>query len=278
MSLESELKRRNGVARTTEIQRLGYTQHAIREAVRAGKVVRPQRGWLAIPGQDPELIFAARHGVVLSCITQATRLGLWVLRVDRPHVAGSLTARNTSAPDCTVHWRKPLVPRQPSLLTDHLENVLDVVAACQPFEVALAIWDSAMQKNLIDYHALKMLPLRGRSTALLAECTPFADSGLESIVRTRLRWLPVPVRIQATVRGRRVDVLIGDRLVLQIDGKHHQGVQRASDMEHDAELIQHGYTVLRMNYAQIVYKWAEVEARILGAIARGKHLAVGGRH
>ncbi|QZY53490.1 endonuclease domain-containing protein [Leucobacter tenebrionis] len=172
-----------------------------------------------------------------------------------------------------VHWHTPLVPRSPELLTDHLENVLDCVARCRPHDESLAVWDSALQRQLTDYPKLATLPLSPRARKILLECTPFADSGLESLFRSRLRWLRVPVRAQSWLHGHRVDFLIGDRLVIQIDGRDHVGRQRTSDNEHDAELRLRGYHVIRVGYEQIVYRWHEVETMILEAIARGLHLA-----
>lgn len=273
MSLEFELKRRGGIARTSTLIDRGFTQYALRTAFRAAKIVRPQRGWVALPDADHQLTFAAQHSVVLTCVTEAVRLGLWVSQANEMHVAGSLTARRTTAPGCCVHWSKPLVQRSPDLLTDHLENVLNLVADCQPHEAALAIWDSALQKNLTDYPALASLPLSRRARGLLAECTPFADSGLETIFRARLRWLRIPIRPQAWAYGHRVDFLIGARLVVQIDGRQHAGAQRVSDMAHDAELNRRGYHVIRVSYAQVMYEWEAVESAVLQSIARGQHLA-----
>jgi very-short-patch-repair endonuclease len=201
MSVEQSLLTEGGVARTSRLLRLGHSPHQIRRSIASGEASRPRRGWLALASADPELVLAARHGVVLSCVTQAARLGLWVLRRDELHVA---------AP-------------------------------------------------------------RGRK--LLLECTPFSDSGLESIFRTRLRWLRIPVRPQCWAHGRRVDFLIGDRLVVQIDGRDHVGRQRTDDNEHDAELTLRGYHVIRVGYEQVVHRWREVEAMILEALARGLHLA-----
>lgn len=273
MHLEHELSQRNGIMRSAALQELGHSPHELRRALAARRVVRPQRGWIALPSADPELVFAARHHVVLTCVSQASRLGLWVLDDDRSHVAGAQTARKSTAPNCRIHWRTPLVPRAPGRLTDPIENVLAQVAACQPHDAALAIWDSALNKKLIDIHALESLPLRGAARQLLEHCSPFADSGIETLFRTRLRWLGIPLRTQVWVHGRRVDVLIGDRLVVQIDGKQHAGAQREQDRRHDAALLQRGYYVIRIGYAQIMHDWSSVQEAVLGAVARGLHLS-----
>src|SRR5690606_13121719 len=133
-------------------------------------------------------------------------------------------------------WGEPLIPRDPDLLIDPIENVLAYIAECEPYEQALATWDSAFNKGLVEMAAMSRRPLKPRARRLLADATPFADAGLETYLRVRLRWLRVPLRIQAWIHGHRVDVLIGARLVIQIDGGHHVGAQRSEDIKHDAEL------------------------------------------
>lgn len=272
MTIREDVHERGGVALASQILACGYTPHTVKKAVVAGLVTRPRRGWLALPNADPQLLFAVRHGVILSCITQAKRLGLWVLNHDRPHVAVPKRGRTVSVPDGVVHWRRALVPRPPEMLADHIENVLDCVASCQPHNTALAIWDSALQQGLTDYRALSTLPLRGRANALLGECSPFADSGLETMFRTRLKWLRVRIHAQTWIHGHLVDFLIGECLVVQIDGATHTGPQRSKDIRHDAELLQLGYRVIRLSYAQVVHQWPETQDVICGAIARGLHL------
>lgn len=273
MSILREIQDRGGVALTSHLTALGYSPHNIKVATRTGQVFRPRRGWLALRNADPELLFAARHGVILSCITQARRLGLWVLAEDAMHVATPRRGFKVQLPDCAVHWHRPPLLRSPETLTDPVENMLDCVAYCQPHDTALAIWDSALEKGLTDYLTLKSLPLRPSARLILEESSPFADSGLESIFRTRLKWLDVSIRPQSWILGHRVDFLIGDRLVVQIDGKQHAGAQRVQDTLHDDELDRRGYHVIRVGYALVVHNWPAVQDQILSAISRDKHLA-----
>lgn len=272
MNLTETLANEGGAMRSSTVLALGFSDHAVRAHIRAGLVTRPRRGWLALPTLAPHLLFALTHGVVLTCVTAATLKGLWVLDGTTSHVAAP-RGHHIKAQGIIVHRRQPLKLRPPAMLVDHLENLLDCVAACLPHEEALAIWDSALQKNLIDLPSLTTLPFKGRARTVLAECTPFSDSDLESIFRTRLRWLRVSIRPQAWLHGHRVDFLIGDRLVVQIDGKQHEGAQRASDRAHDAELMKRGYSVIRVGYAEVVYDWSSLEASILDIVARKLHLA-----
>nr|WP_274635660.1 DUF559 domain-containing protein [Microbacterium bovistercoris] len=235
--------------------------------------MRERRVWVALPDADTELRFAARAGAVLSCVTQAKRLGLWVLEASKVHVACGAHAGMVAAVGAVVHRFAPLVPRDPDALADPIENVLQAVALCQPYEAALAVWDSAMNKSLVDRKKLERLAFRGQARELVKAVVPFHDSGLETFIYPRLRWLKVPIHAQSWLYGHRVDFLIGQRLVLQIDGGHHIGAQRAADLAHDAELMLRGYFVIRVGYDEIINHWPEVQDRILAAVAQGLHLA-----
>lgn len=242
-------------------------------AVATGRLVRVRKGWLATPDADPALVAAARSGVVLTCVTQASRLGLWVLHDGVPHVAAPAHSGAVRVARAHVHWAEPPVPRHPDALEDPIENVLILAAGCQPHERALAIWESAFNRALVGVESLRRLPLGPAARRLLEEARPWADSGLESFVPPRLKWMRLPVRSQIWIGGHHVDFLIGDRLVLQIDGGTHVGVQREKDIAHDARLALMGYHVIRVGYGQVVHRWHEVQDTIMRAVAQGLHLA-----
>jgi very-short-patch-repair endonuclease len=264
---------RGGVVRTAMLVDDGFSRRAIAAAVAAGALSVPRRGWIAAHDADPALVAAARAGVVLTCVTRAKRLGLWVLDQDGPHVGAPPSASRLALSAATVHWAVPAVPRAPGQLEDGILNTLLLVASCQPYEAALAVWESALNRGLVAKDELTRLPLRPCARRLLEDASPFSDSGLETFVVVRLRWLRVPIRVQIWISGHRVDFLIGDRLVLQADGGHHVGVQRASDVAHDAALTLLGYHVIRVTYPHIVDRWHEVQDLIMRAIAQGLHRA-----
>ncbi|MFT4212775.1 MAG: DUF559 domain-containing protein [Microbacterium sp.] len=263
-----------GVARPTVLAREGHSRYRVGQALDAGLLVRVRRDWVATPSADPQLIAAARNGVVLSCVTMARRLGLWVAEAPAlPHVAHPGHGRVARLPGAVVHWQHPVVPRHPDALEDTVQNVLMTVACCQPYERAKAIWESALNKRLVELSALARLPWTGTARVLAVEVTPWADSGLETLFVVRLRWMGLPIRTQIWIRGHRVDILIGDRLVVQIDGGHHVGAQRAEDIRHDAELTLMGYHVIRVGYDQVMHCWHEVQDLIMQAVAQGLHRA-----
>lgn len=160
-------------------------------------------------------------------------------------------------------------------LQDAVENVLWAIADCLPFEEALAVWESALRKGLVSIEAMRRLPLSPAGRRLCAQATPWSDSGLESFVGPRLRWLGVSITPQVWVCGHRIDFLIGARLALQIDGGHHVGAQRAADIAHDAQLMLLRYHVIRVGYFQVVDAWHEVQDLVMRAVAQGLHRADG---
>jgi very-short-patch-repair endonuclease len=262
------------VARTRDLRDRGLRRAQFESALRSGALVRVRNGWIAVRDADPMLVLAAKQGVVLSCLTQAKRLGLWV-HEQNPilHVAVTPGASGGHADGIRVHWAKPLIPRAPGILVDPIENVLAIVAECEPYEQALATWDSALNKGLVELEALENLPLRPQARRLLDEATPFADAGLETYLRPRLRWLRLPLRVQIWIAGHRVDALLGERLVLQTDGGHHVGAQRSEDIRHDAALRLMGYHVIRVSYSQMMSEWPMVQDLIMRAVAQGLHRA-----
>ena len=103
--------------RVSALMDAGASRHTIATARECGTLVRVTRGWVALPGADDLLVGAARRGVVLTCVTQAARLGLWVLASGpRPHVSASPHAGRAPTQEAVVHRHRPLVPRHP----DHL--------------------------------------------------------------------------------------------------------------------------------------------------------------
>jgi very-short-patch-repair endonuclease len=285
MHIHERVREAGGITRSSDLRRQGCSNRALTAAVAAGALIRPRNGWLAVPDVDPELFAAARAGVVLTCVTQARRLGLWVLAEDHPHVAAPAHSgavridvhppghRRAGARKATVHWGRPIVPRHPGSLVDPIENVLAVIAACRPHEEALAVWESALNRGLVDQLVLRRLPFAGRARELSTEASPFSGSGLESFVVPRLRWLRVRIIPQVWIAGHRVDFLIGERLVLQVDGGTHVGSQREEDIRHDAQLMLLGYHVVRVGYRQVTEDWPAIQDVLARAVAQGLHRA-----
>lgn len=244
-------------------------------AITADIVRRTRRVWLYAPTVDAGRLAAVRVGGRLSCVSAAKRLGLWVPSAGGIHIALPRHASRVDAGAHTLHWSQGPVPADSRASQEPLINVLFHVASCLPRDDALAVWESAVRRSELEASMLSRVKWRSTaSNELAAAASTLADSGLETHVFVRLTRLGLAVRRQVELDGHEVDLLIGDRLAMQLDGKHHlEAKQRRRDIRGDARLALMGYTVLRFDYQQVMFNWPEVEATVLAAVAQGLHRA-----
>jgi very-short-patch-repair endonuclease len=150
------------------------------------------------------------------------------------------------------------------------------VLVCMPPDFAFAVVESALRNRLLSPPELARL----RSTTtragarLLTHVDSLADSGTESLFRYRLLCLGILTRSQVRVPGvGRVDFLIGDRLLVEIDSEtfHGSPAQRQRDLDRDAIAFGLGFLVLHFDYRQVLYDWDTVQATVLAVIGRGDH-------
>jgi very-short-patch-repair endonuclease len=279
------VRRLGGIAHRSVLYDAGATRDAVRTSLRRGELLSVRRDWVALPGCSSALLQAVTIGGRLSCISAAAHLGLWTIDDGRFHVAAPSTASRLNltgptvfrgSPPEVVHWSEPPVPVTTRVAIDPIANVLAVLARCQPHEHAVAVIDSALNKELVGRPQLLRLAAEvgGRFAAMVAESDARADSGLETLSRLRLARRGVEMLPQARVDGHKVDGLIGERLVVQMDGDtfHSTKEQRERDRHEDARLVLQGFTVLRFGYADIIDGWARTEEQIMWAIAQRLHL------
>lgn len=147
---------------------------------------------------------------------------------------------------------------------------------CQPRDDAVVTLDSALHSGLITRTELESLTahLPAKYRALLELTDSGAASSLETKVRLGLRRYNIPYRSQVQIPGAgRVDILIGDRLVLEVDGRewHSGAAAYARDRSRDLALIECGCLVLRLSYDQVMGEWTRVIAVIRRLVARQEH-------
>ncbi|HEY5221579.1 MAG TPA: DUF559 domain-containing protein [Microbacteriaceae bacterium] len=265
---------RNGIAHAHEALRAGYTRYELRAALAQGRVTRIRRDWLAVSSAPADLRTAAQVGGRIACLSVAKRLELWTIDDKFQHLRVSPHSTYKTSKGQRLHWSRDIVPVGRYTLVEPIENALVQIADCQPFENALVVWDSALNRGLTSEDELAQLPLRSEAArAVRAASTCFADSGIETLPVSRLTLIGITVRQQVVLCGHAVDGLIGERLVLQIDGyAHHSSAeQRRSDIAHDRALVRRGYTVFRYDYKEIMFEWPRVEQEILQALGQGLH-------
>jgi very-short-patch-repair endonuclease len=89
-----------------------------------------------------------------------------------------------------------------------------------------------------------------------------------------LRRLNIRDRPQARIDGvGRVDLLIGDRLVLELDGRGWHSSEEAfeEDRRRDLALLERGYLVIRVSYNQVMTQWDWIERVIRQLVALNEH-------
>ena len=275
------LMRSHGIAHREDVLRAGFPLAVMRAFVRDGGASMIRRAWLALPSADPEFLDAAHAGGRLSCTTLARRRGWWMpasvpTTVHLHMVPGSGSSAMPAQWQGRLHWTRPLAPSPRHTLVATLEDSLLHLATCLPFETALVLWESAIRVEQLAADYLRSITWPSLAARELADAvTGLSDSGLETLAATPLRRWGLQVQQQAKVGGRLVDLLVGERLVIQIDGYafHADSSQRTRDISHDAELRLRGYTVLRFSYAQVIHDWPAVAAVIRRAVAAGLHRA-----
>jgi very-short-patch-repair endonuclease len=105
----------------------------------------------------------------------------------------------------------------------------------------------------------------------VASSTVGSESGPESLVRQRLFRAGIALRQQVDVPGvGRIDGVIGDRVVVEIDGfRFHRDAEAfENDRRRDAELAARGYAVIRLSYRRITESWEWCESVIRRVLAR----------
>lgn len=289
-SLTHTIRELDGLAATHELYAAGFDKRQLRSAVARGDILRARQGWYSTQDVHPLLIQAACVGGRLGCISGAALHGLWLPPDENLHVivdhnacrlrtAKNMRRRLTEHPSSvTPHWHLDGMPGSRLALSPIA--CLEDAIRCQPPEYAIAIADSALRRpspwkpaliTPAEWHGLiDGMPSRSRDLRL---ADGICESGTESITRFRLTRHRLPLRAQVWIGGRRVDFLIGRRLVVEVDGaEYHIDPERfEADRTRDAELTALDYIVLRFSYNQVIYRWHEVERAILAAVARGDH-------
>lgn len=260
------IRRRGGIAHRRELEAAGWGAARLRGLEPVG------RQWVTTGDALEPLVEAARRRARLACVSAAAQLDLQLLHAPTHlhlHVPRQGTQR--PAPDLRLHRSRVIQPVGPYALVESVPDMLANVARCLPFVEALIVWESALRRGHANLAELRRIAWSGPVQRRLARAaSDLSDSLLETILLHRLRELGVSCRQQVRLRGRSVDLLVGERLVIQIDGhQFHQAAQRRSDIAFDAQLVLDGLHVLRFDYLQVVQD--EAAPVVLRAIAQGLH-------
>ncbi len=293
--MPGDLRAAAGIFTIAQLQDRGIGARKRAALLRDGELTRLRNGWFASRDADPDQSRAVRIGGRLTSYSALRQFGLWVMPDSRLHVSvagnasrlrspDSRAAPFIAKPDVCLHWAEHRMDTPTDSAIDGVKDSLAQLIRCADRASAVATLDSALNgtsagKPLVtmDDVAEILLQLPAAYAELRGLVDANAQSGLESLARLHLRSLGIRVRTQVPIRGvGRVDVLIGDRLVLELDSRtHHLGSGYETDRQRDLELFRQGFIVLRVSYHAVMHDWQSVQDAILLAVRRGDHLRRG---
>lgn len=275
-----------GLLATAELRDAGVDRHDLRRLL-AGQILwRARRGWYCRPGVTHPILGAIRVGGPLTCGPALRHHGVWAMDDGRLHVEVLANSSRLRSPRdsrerlgddaATVlhyeHEREPTSEPVPDArLVVSVTRALSHYRRCVDERWYLAALDSALHRDPLSRDALR----RAGHPAGLMGIDGVCESGTETLFWVAIRGLVPTVRRQHVVPGvGRVDFLIGDRLVVEIDSRefHDNPSGRTADRRRDLDLSRLGYRCLRFDYAQIVHELDRVIDAIVAAVSRGDHL------
>lgn len=262
-----------GVLTTAQLLDAGVTRREIDASVAAGKVERVRRGWIAWQ-PDPMALSAVREGGCISCLSAMASLGAWQPRHARGHIRradGQRDRRGSDEKGCRPYGPNPPVRAS----VDDLETAFRCALRCADAEQLIAVADSIVHGELATLDDLREwatdAPKEIRT--LLDRVEPLSEAGTESMVRVRLCARGIRLRVQVWIGRRRVDLLIGDRLIIECDSTTYHADPEAfqRDRRTDRIHVAQGYLVIRLTWEQIHDEWPAIERDILAIVRRGDH-------
>jgi very-short-patch-repair endonuclease len=269
-------RRQGGVASVAALRSRGTTDNQMRWAVRRGLLARIRHGWLQTEDADPAVVAAIAAGGRLGCLSALEHHGIWVPEHDALHIALPRHAGRHRSGGLVAHWESSRWRDRHSPI-ESIDDVIRQVILCTDRETAISVIDSALHRGKLSTgrlaRILATLPLA--YATLAAETDGASESGYESLCRYRLARFGVPLHTQVELTGiGRVDLLLGDRLIVEADGwEWHEGRDAfLIDRSRDLAALRQDYLTVRLAPHHVLYEWPWVEQVIGAIIERGDHL------
>ena len=173
----------------------------------------------------------------------------------------------------TRHWSAPEDRTGSAFAVAPIEVAIADALTCLPPHLLIAVLDSLLHRRLISRNRLEAVLARGpvRCRHLRRHLEPRSESGIESIVRYLLVIAGVHLDVQVRTLGAdRVDIMVGDWLVVECDGREFHAQEKAftADRARVVRLMREGRIVLQFAYATIMYDHAFVVSSVQAVIAQ----------
>lgn len=266
-----------GVVSRRQLVRAGVDAADVDELRRRTALGVIRRGWYETPGADAAVVAAVRAGATVACVSALKhRPGVWI----PPHQKRLHTrwSRYRGRPKFDHQCRAHRTLATPITAVDALPEALICAANCLDPDMFVAVADSVLRLTpTVDLADIRQwfdgAPVR--TLRLLGHLDPAAESGTESVVRYRLRRAHIGVRTQVVIPGvGRVDLLVGDRLIIECDSDgHHNGARRKAECRRDRTSTVGNYRVLRIDYDEVMddQEWAAFLQEVLALARKGRH-------
>jgi len=186
------------------------------------------------------------------------------------HEYDSRQRRHPTEDAAVVHYTRGRAEH--ARLVASVPNALSDYRLCVPETWYLATLDSALHHDPLSRDALRRAGHPVGAHGIEGVCA----SGTETMFWLALRHLVPTLRRQVAIPGvGKVDFLIGERLVVEIDSRtfHDTPKGRATDRRRDLVLSVAGYRCLRFGYEQVVHTMGRVIAAVIASVSRGDHHA-----
>lgn len=259
-----------GVVSSAQLRAAGWSHARIRKL--SGQGWRsPRRGWYASPSAEPYVVRAVAAGGVVGCVSALRMRRVWVPD-SALHVRHSERARRSrpGVRSCRPYRLDPPIDGA----VDPIDVAVASAANCLGAEGLVVVLDSMLNTGMLDMADARAVVAASRFAGLdLADrCDAASESGTETVIRLRLRARGIRLRTQVGIPGvGRVDFLVGDRLIIEADSREHHLPRYQADRTRDRVAVGLGFTVMRLTYEDVFYRWDGVLADVLAVIRRRGH-------
>ncbi len=257
MQIEALVAAHGGAMRREDLLDSGVSRREIQAAQRRGTLMSHYRGCYALPDASESAMAAAALRGVPTCVTALREWGVpmvgrlpFGVHIAVPRNRGVTRADPRVGPKVVLH-------RGPKLTGRAEVDAADVVfhaSRCLRQETLLVAVDALIHRRLL--HPDDIRGVNPRLTRWLAE---HADAGAasppETLARLALLKWGFEVRTQVTFDGiGRVDLLVGDAVVVEVDGRayHSDPVAFVADRRRDRALQGLGFRVLRFAASEVL--------------------------
>ena len=223
---------------------------------------RVRHGWYASPDVSSEEIRACELGGSVTAASALALRGVWLWRDPVFHVRIGRTATAKLHTGVCFHNQGRAAGG-----VDGLERSLLELSHCATELQAVTALDSVLNLRILTIDDLHRLAQN--STQKFRRYVLRVSEGMQSGYETKMKLFLCANRIrfqsQVVIRGvGRVDFLVGERLVIEMDGfQYHSVDQFSSDRQRDIELHRRGYIVIRISSRMADREWDAVCASIL---------------